>query len=142
MLQLVGAMVLFIGAITLLWSIARLNSNFVKIDDTTLIIEVADSPDQRARGLMGRLRLAKNHGMLFVFEDSQPRNFWNQDTLIPLDVVFIDGDRVVDVKQLPKFDAAAGPVTVTSTQPARHVVELNQGSAVQVGDPIEITIKR
>lgn len=59
-----------------------------------LQVEIAATPEQRARGLMARDALAPNAGMLFLFEQPQPGNvgFWMYDTLIPIDVAFLDTD--------------------------------------------------
>ena len=53
-------------------------------------IEIADSPYERQTGLMYRDKLEKQHGMLFVFENSELRGFYMKNTLIPLDLIFID----------------------------------------------------
>ena len=53
-------------------------------------IEVADTPAERSYGLMNRTDLKPNAGMLFVFEDVSFQEFWMKDTLIPLDILFID----------------------------------------------------
>ena len=52
-------------------------------------IEIADSPYERQTGLMYRNKLEKQHGMLFVFENSELRGFYMKNTLIPLDLIFI-----------------------------------------------------
>lgn len=129
-----AALLFFAAAINVAFNLSKSNQNSVTITGKIFTVEVADTPDERAKGLMGRLVLGRNQGMLFVFEDAAPRHFWNQDTLVPLDVVFIEDGRVVAVEQLPKFDRAIGPVTVSPAAPARYVLELNQGSGVKVGD--------
>jgi len=55
-------------------------------------VEIAATPSERERGLMGRPSLADRTGMLFVFEQEQPLSFWMKDTLIPLDVIFFRSD--------------------------------------------------
>ncbi|MFY9484633.1 MAG: DUF192 domain-containing protein [Patescibacteria group bacterium] len=132
----VGVMVLliFIAMIQLVRDTPKPVQNTIRVADQAYSVEIADTPEERSRGLMGRLTLARNEGMLFIFEDSAPRSFWNQDTLIPLDVIFIDQGRVVAVEQLPKFDPAFGPITVSSETPSQYVLELNQGSGVTIGD--------
>ncbi len=57
-----------------------------------LLVEVAATPERRARGLMGRDSLAPDAGMLFLYERSQPADagFWMYRTRIPLDIAFLD----------------------------------------------------
>lgn len=67
--------------------------------DACLNIEVADTDIERARGLQERKSLEDDYGMLFVFETEGMYNFWMKDTLVPLDMIWIDKDRkIVDIK--------------------------------------------
>ncbi|MDR0247528.1 MAG: DUF192 domain-containing protein [Burkholderiales bacterium] len=58
--------------------------------DHTIIAEVAQTPEQRERGLMHRFTLPGGHGMLFVFTHPQPLSFWMKNTPAPLSIAFID----------------------------------------------------
>ena len=60
---------------------------------TTLIVQVADTPDAQARGLMGRHGLPEDRGMLFEFRAPTTAPFWMKDTLIPLSIAFFDARR-------------------------------------------------
>src|SRR5690606_18487376 len=60
--------------------------------DYVFTVEVVDTPEARAKGLMFRQSLAKDAGMLFDFKQEQQTAFWMQNTFIPLDMVFIAAD--------------------------------------------------
>jgi hypothetical protein len=60
------------------------------IKDREIRVEVARTPEERAQGLMGRERLGKDDGMLFLFEVEDRHGFWMKNTLIPLSIAFIE----------------------------------------------------
>jgi len=72
--------------------------DFVRADESvaaSINIEIADMPETRTRGLMGRKSLKYTEGMLFVFEYVRPHNFWMKNTPISLDIIFLDPDGCV-----------------------------------------------
>jgi uncharacterized membrane protein (UPF0127 family) len=88
-------------------------------------VEIVRTPEQRARGLMFRQKLAELHGMLFLFDRQEVQSFWMENTYIPLDMIFIDEKmRVVGVVE------NAEPLTTVSRKvnaPSRYVLEVNGG---------------
>ena len=58
-------------------------------------VEIADSDVERTRGLMGREFLASDRGMLFIFEREGNYPFWMKDTLIPLDMIWLNADKEI-----------------------------------------------
>lgn len=90
-------------------------------------IEVVSTPETRATGLMNRESLGKFAGMLFVYPHPQPIRFWMRNTLIPLDMVFIDAQGVVQY-----IHENAIPLDETSIfggNDIQYVFEINGGLA-------------
>lgn len=96
----------------------------------TFKVEVADDAAERTMGLMFRDYLPADHGMLFVFERTQPVGFWMKNTTLPLDLIFIGEDgRVKAVRRgEPLSEAVIAP-----DAPVRFVLELNAGTAAAKG---------
>jgi uncharacterized membrane protein (UPF0127 family) len=94
-------------------------------------VELARTDEERARGLMNRRDLAPEAGMLFLFAESEARAFWMKNTLLPLDMLFIDdGGRVVGLIE------RAEPLTTSPRDPgvpSRYVLEVNGGWAARHG---------
>lgn len=101
-------------------------------------VEVAQTTSSRQQGLMWRKQLQNNHGMLFVYEDSQPRRFWMKNTFIPLDIIFLDEQGVIlNITQgMPQ-----SLTQIKSKAPAHYVLEIQQGKAkelnIKPGDYID-----
>ena len=93
-------------------------------------VEVADTPAERAKGLMFRRSMPQNQGMLFDFHDEVPIMMWMKNTYIPLDMVFVSRDGVVTI-----VAPNAKPMS-EETIPggmAYGVIELNAGVAEKIG---------
>ncbi len=100
------------------------------------LLEVANSPEERSIGLMNRESLGQDRGMLFVFEQEQILGFWMKNTLIPLDIIFIDSSNVVvDVQTMrPEHEIAPEPLPIhQSAGPALYAIEVNEGVAAECG---------
>ena len=99
--------------------------------DHAFHVEVVDTPESRAKGLMFVKDLADDAGMLFDFKEERPVSFWMQNTLIPLDMIFIGTDGVVKT-----VHANARPMDTTSISsgvPVRYVLEIPGGVAASIG---------
>jgi hypothetical protein len=93
-------------------------------------VELADTDAKRERGLMFRKELLEGRGMLFLFDEEGEHTFWMKDTLIPLDLIFVDSSgRVTGVI------ARARPLTLEprSGGPSRMVLEVPGGWAAAHG---------
>src|SRR5262245_58671768 len=104
-------------------------------DIARFTVEVAETPETQERGLMERPALAPNAGMLFVFPDVARRAFWMMNTLIPLDMLFIDADRrIINIQaNVPPCVAPRHCPTYHSTAPAKFVLEIAGGRAQELG---------
>lgn len=94
-------------------------------------VEVVDTPESRARGLMFRERMGQFEGMLFVYERPQAVSFWMKNTLLPLDMIFMDARGVVQ-----KVHEGAVPGDLTAIPGGRniqYVLEVNAGVAGMLG---------
>jgi uncharacterized membrane protein (UPF0127 family) len=85
---------------------AELATTTLTIGTQTLTAEVATSPAQRETGLMNRFSLKPDHGMLFVFERSEPLSFWMHNTFVALSIAFIGADgRILNIEDMrPQTD--------------------------------------
>jgi uncharacterized protein len=94
-------------------------------------VEVADSPEERARGLMFREGMPASSGMLFLYPAPQPASFWMKNTLIPLDMIF--ADRTGTVTHVHSM-AVPGDLTPIDGGPGvLAVLEINGGLADRLG---------
>lgn len=99
---------------------------------TTIFVEIADSPDKRVQGLMLRPSMAPDRGMLFLFPGLGDRTFWMKNTLISLDIFWLNesGDIIHLEQNVPictrKDD---GCPRYQSPYKSRQVLELNAGMA-------------
>jgi len=104
-----------------------------------LNIEFAKSAHQLKNGLMFRENLPKNNGMLFSFPKDDVLSFWGMNTLIPLDIAFVDGSNVIDsVQRIKPHDLTS----VKSTNKCCYAIEANEGwfykNNISSGDFVEI----
>jgi uncharacterized membrane protein (UPF0127 family) len=94
-------------------------------------VEIADDPQERSRGLMFREQMPRGAGMLFVYEYPQQVAFWMRNTLIPLDMIFIDSRGVVrriHDRAIPHDETA-----IPGGGPMLAVLEINGGLARAMG---------
>jgi len=94
-------------------------------------VEIADTPQTRQQGLMFRESMARNAGMLFIFERPQTVGFWMKNTLIPLDLLFIDQTGVV--KRVHSNAIPGDLTTIPGGDGIFAVLEINGGLAQSYG---------
>lgn len=96
-----------------------------------ILVEHARDAETRARGLMHRKALAPNRGMLFDFGAPRQITMWMKNTVISLDMIFIDSEGIV-TGVAPRREPRSTRLTI-STQPVPYVLEVNAGVAEQFG---------
>lgn len=106
----------------------------IEIGDKKYTVEIAQTEEEKAKGLQGKTELAKDEGMLFIYEEPQTVGFWMKDTNIPLDIVFIDEDwEVISV-----YKGQPNDETIAEEDNVQFVLEVNQDSGIEEGDELDI----
>ncbi len=95
------------------------------------VIELALTRRQQAQGLMYRRELGPRAGMLFVYRPAQEVSMWMKNTLIPLDMLFIESDG--RIAKIVERTVPLSLASIASDQPVRGVLELNAGTARRLG---------
>jgi uncharacterized membrane protein (UPF0127 family) len=93
-------------------------------------VELADTAASRERGLMFRRHLSADQGMLFDFKTVQPVDFWMKNTLIPLDMLFIDADG--RISSIARNATPMSEAHIPSNGPILEVLELRGGRTAEV----------
>ena len=103
---------------------ADLPTTALSINGHKLTAEVAATTEQRTTGLMHRFSLKPDHGMLFVFRNSQPQAFWMKNTYIALSIAYIDeGGKIVNIEDM----APRTETTHPSNGPVVYALEMKKG---------------
>ena len=114
---------------------------------TTIFVEIADSPYTRSQGLMFRPSMAPDWGMLFLFPEPGDHAFWMKNTLIPLDMFWLDESGTIiylepNVPICTRKDD--GCPRYQAPTKSLHVLELNAGMAkklkLSVGSQLKIDL--
>ena len=102
----------------------------MKIGARQFTLEIANSEETRDVGLMRRDSMPADHGMIFVFKEEKPLDFWMKNTRIPLDIIYVAADgTIVSIKQMQPYKETS----TLSDGPARFAIELNQDAATRAG---------
>lgn len=105
----------------------------------TIKVEIADTPDARAHGLMYRQDLAADAGMLFIFPTESEQRFWMKNTPLPLDMVFIGSDRRIVGIVPDTRPFTTNPLGVAAL--SQYVLEVHAGfcakHGLSAGDAVE-----
>lgn len=122
------------------------NQSVVVVNDSRIKVEIADTKEERAKGLGGRESLTEDEGMLFIFSSEDKYPFWMKGVKFSLDFVWIKGDKVVDIIQNAQVPEPNTPDESLPIYLPREVIdkmlEVNAGTVerlkIKVGDTIRI----
>ena len=111
-------------------SVNKNNRPQVCIKQKCFKVEIADSTEEREKGLMHRKLLKEDQGMLFIFEKEDTYTFWMKNTLILLDIIWIDKDKkIVEIKSNILSCKQNPCPSYIPKENALYVLEINAGLA-------------
>lgn len=125
-------------------SVWALDQAQVTVGPAIFQVEVAQTPQDRQRGLMFRRGLPREQGMLFV-QPPGPAVFWMKNTYISLDLLYFDSDRrlLQILADVPPCVTPDCPIYPSETATVRYILEINAGEAarrgIQIGDRLQVT---
>lgn len=141
-LRLAGVLVvtILLAVITLFAIKSQNDLQTVLINDIKISVEIATTSQQQARGLCCRTTLKDGHGMLFMYSQPGVHRFWMKDTLIPLDMYWIDkSNKIIHIEH--NVQPSSYPKTFGPEADSLYVLETNAGFAearnIRVGDIAE-----
>ena len=106
----------------------------ITIGNKSYQVSLAETEKEQMKGLQGVHTLPEDEGVLFVFEEPGEVGFWMKDTLIPLDIIYInDDDEVIAVEQ-----GVPGDETILEHSDVKYVLEVNKDSGIKIGDELDI----
>lgn len=125
---------------------APVKQNKACFKNTCYVVELAISEEQKTKGLQKRETLDKDKGMLFVFDGHSSQKFWMKDTLIPLDMLWLDYDGKIIYIEHAVSPCEKDPCPVFGPNArASYVLEINAAQAAQhdmrVGDRVSLELK-
>lgn len=117
----------------------------VTIKDQTFKVSVAETEEDKQKGLSGRASLPLNEGKLFMFDKPGAYTFWMKNMKFPIDIIFINGDTIVSITEnAPPATKGDAPV-YQPTAPSDKVLEISAGLSQKYnfksGDKVTFEIK-
>ncbi|MCX9083353.1 MAG: DUF192 domain-containing protein [Candidatus Methanoperedens sp.] len=109
-------------------------------------VELATTPGEMTIGLMNRTSLPENRGMLFIFDEESSHKFWMKNTLIPLDIIWLDNnEKIIFIERNTQPCYIPVCSTFGPESGSKYALEVNGGFAeknkIEVGDIARIYIK-
>ena len=109
---------------------SKINQTKLKLGINEFVIEIADTPSKRQKGLSGQLTIGDNEGLFFIFPESSYPDFWMKEMNFPIDIIWFDDNlEVVDITA--NIGPETYPQTFSPIQPVKYVLEIKAGSSQQ-----------
>lgn len=116
----------------------------VTIKNQTFNVLIAKTEEEKQKGLSGREALPQDQGMVFLFEEPSIHSFWMKDMKFPIDIIFINENKIVSIIENAKPDNSENRPLYQPTAPSNTVFEINAGLAKKYnfkpGDTVELKI--
>lgn len=133
---------LLLGAALIIWSFYSFlqkpapahyqDSPVIKVGEESILVEIADTDEERSQGLSGRESLERGRGLLFIFDVAGTYGFWMKDMNFPIDIVWMDSNwNVVSINR--EVAPETFPTTFHPSEPTQHVLEIASGEAARLG---------
>jgi len=115
-----------------------LDTETLIVGDQTFKVEIADTDEERRRGLSNREPLESARGMLFIFEEPAQYQFWMKDMLFPIDIIWIDQSwQVAGIAR--DIGPETYPLKFSPSLPVRYVLEVNSNSSIDIGERVYLS---
>ncbi len=126
---LVLGLIIILGSVLIFFSRASVGENqkkIIKVNNSYIKVEIADTLNAREKGLSGRKTLLDNTGMLFVFDNPARRGFWMKDMNFAIDIVWIDENYlIVDIDK--NVSPRTFPEVFYADRAIKYVLEIPTG---------------
>lgn len=127
-------LIIFISELAILGGCKKNMQSSACFGNHCFLIEISKTDQERQQGLMFRKYLGRNKGMLFIFEKEDIYPFWMKNTLIPLDIIWINSNKEVVFIARNAIPCKDNPCpSINPQRLAKYVLELNAGTADQTG---------
>lgn len=113
----------------------------IVVGETSILVDVVDTAEERKRGLSGRRELPENNGMFFIFQESSTHGFWMKDMNFAIDIIWFNeyGEAVYFVENIKP---ETYPTIFASPEESRYVLEVPAGfverEGIKLGDKIDL----
>jgi Uncharacterized conserved protein len=95
-----------------------------ELEGKTYLLSEAKTEKEWQKGLMFVKKPVNFDGMIFLFPEKKIRTFWNKNTFLDLEIIWLDDDKIVGKDFLPSIESSKEIVTKTSPAPVNKVIEL------------------